>query len=186
LLARHIKEHEDGLQDVYRKRDAQSKLVAVREVLSNTKTWFHYENGPHAVTAAVMKELTPNVNFFLSKLTAPFIVAADLDSVGFRYKMTNGTPMPDPLPTAKSLSGAQRDMLALSFRLSSYIMFAAKLGMLVLDEPTAHFDTDNVGKFGELLSNIQKIATELDLQILIVSHHSEILPFCDSTLDLGR
>lgn len=168
------------------KRASQSKLVELRSTLTDVKTWFHYENGPHMVTSAVMKELTPNVNFFLSKLEAPFLVVADLDSVGFRYQMTDGTVMPESLPTAKSLSGAQRNMLALSFRLASYTMFAAKLGMLVLDEPTAHLDSRNVGKLGELLARLQKIAVELDLQVLVVSHHDEILPFCDSTINLGK
>lgn len=177
---------EEDLATLMAKREAQSAYVKATDVLTRVKQWFHYENGPHAVTAAVLKELTPNVNFFLSKLSAPFVVTPDLAAVGFRYQMTDGTQMPDELPNAKALSGAQKNMLAMAFRLASYCMFAAKLGVLVLDEPTAHLDQDNVGKFGELLSRIQQIAVDMDLQILIVTHHAEILPFCDATISLGK
>ena len=174
------------LTDIQAKRDAQASYVAKLETLNRVRNWFHYKNGPHAVVVDVMKRLTPNVNFFLEKLGAPFCVVADYDTVGFRYMMTNGTVNPDELPTAKSLSGAQRNMLAMAFRLSCYCMFASKLGILVLDEPTAHLDNNNVGKFGELLQRVQVMAAEMNLQILVVTHHLEILSFCDSTISIGN
>jgi len=174
------------LTDIQAKRDAQAGYIAKLETLNRVRNWFHYKNGPHAVVVDVMKRLTPNVNFFLEKLGAPFCVVADYDTVGFRYMMTNGTVNPDELPTAKSLSGAQRNMLAMAFRLSCYCMFAAKLGILVLDEPTAHLDNNNVGKFGELLQRVQVMAAEMNLQILVVTHHLEILSFCDSTISIGN
>jgi len=173
------------LAETQEKRVQQQGYLRKLETLNNIRNWFHYKNGPHAVVVDVMKRLTPNVNFFLAKLAAPFAVIADYDTVGFKYQMTNGTVNPLELPTAKSLSGAQKNMLALAFRLACYCMFSAKLGILVLDEPTAHLDNDNVGKFGELLQRLQVMAREMNLQILVVTHHAEILPFCDKTIVIG-
>lgn len=174
-----------ALADTLKKRDDDAGYIKKLETLNTVRNWFHYKNGPHAVVVDVMKRLTPNVNFFLAKLAAPFMVVADYDTVGFKYMMTNGTVNPEELPTAKSLSGAQKNMLALAFRLSCYCMFSSKLGILVLDEPTAHLDNDNVGKFGELLQRLQVMAREMNLQILVVTHHAEILPFCDKTIVIG-
>ena len=177
--------HVKALDDIAGKRKAQERLVKLRDRLSRCRSWFHYENGPHTVTITVMDALTPQVNHFLAQMSAPFVVVPDYDGVGFRYRKLDNADMPDPLPTARSLSGAQKNMLAAAFRLASYTMFSSKSGMLVLDEPTAHLDSENVSKVGELLSSVQKIAADMDLQIIIVTHHSEILPFCDSVIDLG-
>jgi len=175
-----------SLRETLVKRDQEAGYVKKLEVLNTVRNWFHYKNGPHAVVVDVMKRITPNVNFFLAKLAAPFSVIADYDTVGFKYMMTDGSVNPTELPTAECLSGAQKNMLALAFRLSCYCMFSAKLGVLVLDEPTAHLDSDNVGKFGELLQRLQVMAREMNLQIIVVTHHAEILPFCDKTIVIGQ
>ena len=63
-------------------------------------------------------------------------------------------------------------------------MFASKLGLLSLDEPTVYLDDSNVGRFCTLLEKIKEIAKKMDVQVLIATHERSVLPFCDSVVDL--
>lgn len=181
-LSASLEKASASLADVLQKKEKQADYVAKLAVLTDVRSWLHYQSGPHTIVTEVMRQLTPNVNYFLRKMEAPFSVEPDFDTVGFLYTMNNGSAMPEVPPAAKALSGAQRAMLAIAFRLASYCMFASKLGLLVLDEPTAHMDQNNVVKTGELLARVQEMAKEMDLQVVIVTHHQEILPFCDKTI----
>jgi DNA repair exonuclease SbcCD ATPase subunit len=95
-----------------------------------------------------------------------------------------GVPASGP-PDAVHLSGGEQVQLAIAFRFASYYMFANKFGLLCLDEPTAHLDDRNIGRFCDLIVQAKKLAVSMDLQIIISSHHRELIPFADTVIDLG-
>ncbi len=174
----------EALAEYSKKYEEEKKRVTKVEVLKTVRNWFHHSNGPGAVTSEILDRLSPTVNYFLNKLEAPFHVTPDKDNLTFRYTMTNSEIILEDQPTADSLSGAQKTILALSFRLACYHMFASKLGLLVLDEPLAHWDTENVGRFGELLQRLHTMVDEMGFQLIISTHHKEILPFCDAVRNI--
>ncbi len=172
------------ISNLEEKKKANDDIMARADIVQNVRNWFHYSNGPRTISTNVMARLNADVNRFLGEFTAPFVVVPQEEGVGFKVRFTDGRPMPQELPDASVLSGGQKVMLAVAFRLATYCTFANKLGLLVLDEPTAYLDDANIECFGELMSKISEIAKNLNLQILLATHERSILSLFSSTIEL--
>ena len=167
------------------KKAQQGPYRAALEILNKTRDWFHHSNGPRALAGSVLGELNQDVNKFLSQFTAPFTVEPSDMAFGFRCCFTDGRTLPKSgPPDAYVLSGGQRVQLACSFRMASYCMFANKLGLISLDEPTAYLDDANVGRFCDLMVQIKKIAQGMNLQVIMATHEKSLMPFADTVIDL--
>lgn len=178
----------DSLREYIRKLEEDKKsneLIMERvEVIQNVRNWFHYSNGPRTISTAVMQRLNEDVNRFLGEFTAPFTVEPLTEGVGFKVRFTDGRDMPEELPDASVLSGGQKVQLAVAFRLATYCTFASKLGLLVLDEPTAYLDDANIECFGELMAKISRIARNLNVQIIVATHEKQLSGVFDQTIEL--
>lgn len=172
-----------SLADAKRRRDNSENREKAYRVLTKVADWLHYSNGPHKLAARVMDDLTTDTNKFLESLGAPFTVSVDPETLGYVFSMNDGSVESQP---ADALSGGQKVLLAVSFRLASYCMFAGKYGLLTLDEPTAYLDEANVSNFCSLLDSIKSTAVSMDLQILISTHERAVLPYMDSVLDIDE
>ena len=175
-----------SLQTLKAKRDEQAGAQAKLKILNDVRDWFHYNNGPHTMAASVLSDMTQDVNTFLGHFGAEYSVINTDDGVGFKYRMHTGSDIPvGQWPDAYHLSGGQRIQLAISFRFAAYMMFASKLGLISLDEPTVYLDDRNIGNFCTLLGPIRDLAKKMNLQILIATHERAVLPFMDSIIDLA-
>lgn len=160
---------------------------AALDTLLRVRDWFHYSNGPHAVATSFLNVLTADVNMFLEKFTAPFMVVPDEESLGFKVHFTDGRQMPKgELPPADELSGGEKIMLAVSFRLANYKLFAAKLGLLTLDEPTVYLDKPNIVNFCAVVDVLKTIANNLNLQVIIATHEETVMTYFDSLVNLSQ
>lgn len=167
------------------KRSSHQTLRDALGTLSRVRDWFHYKNGPHTLSAGVLQTMNQEVNRFLSNFAAPFTVEPAGDTLGFLCYFTDGRPMPSTAPDATILSGGEKVQLAVAFRFAAYCMFASKLGLLSLDEPTVYLDSANVGRFGDLLQQVKQIAQGMNLQVLIATHEESVIPFCDTVINLS-
>jgi len=157
------------------------------KIVEDVKNWFSYRNGPRTMTQSVMGLLTDDVNRYLGQFGSSFTVVpmSSDEGMGFRYIMTDGSFVPNPPPDITQLSGGQKIALAVSFRFAVYSMFASKLGLLVLDEPTAYLDNETISRFGDMLSKIKELAQNMNLQVLISTHESQLGPVFDQTVAIG-
>ena len=163
---------------------AQDRLAARLATLEKVRDWFHYTNGPRVLVTQVLAALTDDVNRFLGNFTAPFVVVPDQEQVGFRVEFTDGRDRPPEPPGTDVLSGGERVQLAVAFRLAIYAMFAGKLGLLSLDEPTAYLDESNVDRFGLLLTKIREVAKNMNTQMFLATHEPAVIPYMDSVVEL--
>ena len=171
-----------SLKDAQKEQDELAKRLQVAE---HVKDWFHYANGPRVIVTYVLGVLTDDVNRFLGNFTAPFIVTPDPEQVGFLVQFTDGRDCPSDPPGTGVLSGGERVQLAVAFRLAIYSMFAGKLGLLSLDEPTAYLDESNVDRFGILLTKVKEIARNMNTQVFMATHERAVIPHMDSVIDLN-
>ena len=155
------------------------------KVVTDVKDWFAYRNGPRVMTQAIMALLTEETNRFLGQFGTPFNVVPMEEGMGFRCVFNDGRTIPNPPPEAGMLSGGQKIALAVAFRFAVYSMFAGKLGLLSLDEPTAYLDDDTIGRFGDMLGKIKELATNMQLQVLISTHESQLRGAFDQTVEIG-
>jgi len=167
------------------KQAQQSDLRAAVVVIGEVRDWFHYNNGPKTLSSSVLQDMTATVNDFLGQLGAPFTAVNNDRALGFNCVFHDGRVMPEEgMMDAHHLSGGQRMQLAIAFRLASYCMFAGRLGLLSLDEPTTYLDDANIGHFCSLLPKLKEVAKSMDLQILIATHAKEVLPHMDTVVNL--
>lgn len=172
-------------KDLKKAKRGQKLEIDARGTVETVRQWFHYSRGPHAVVLTVLDALAKDVNSFLGVFEAPFHVTPDKEKLLFRVSFTDGREQPEEPPPSDILSGGERIMLALSFRFSAYAMFAAKLGVLSLDEPTVYLDNYNVANFCKLLEKVKTLAGRMGLQVLISTHEREVMPLLDAVVDLG-
>ena len=180
-----IEEAERGLADLERV-NAENEVKARKiQVVRDVKDWFSYKNGPRVMSKAVMGMLVDETNKFLGQFGAPFVVTPVEEGMGFRCVFTDGRVVSSPPPEATMLSGGQKIALAVAFRFAVYMMFAGKLGLLSLDEPTAYLDDETIARFADLLGKIRQTAQNLDIQVLISTHETALAPAMDQTVTIG-
>lgn len=184
-LERRIIGIKQNLEAAERKKANTSVREGAYRTLQDVANWLHYSNGPHKLASRIMDDLTNDTNQFLETLGSPFSVSVDPATLGYVFSMNDGSGPKEPQP-AEALSGGQKVLLAVAFRLASYCMFAGKYGLLSLDEPTAYLDDANVANFCTLLESIKSTAVSMDLQILISTHERAVLPYMDSVLDIDK
>ncbi|HEX2068004.1 MAG TPA: AAA family ATPase, partial [Nitrososphaeraceae archaeon] len=81
-----------------------------------------------------------------------------------------------------SLSGGEKVAVALALRFAiSYMMGSGKLDFIILDEPTAHLDTERRKSMVKIISEAFKDGDGPLSQIIIITHDAEI--FEDSEVD---
>jgi DNA repair exonuclease SbcCD ATPase subunit len=170
-------------------QDREQKQAALKEVLDTlaaVRSWFHYQNGPQAVINSLLERITSGVNDFLDKFGAGFYAIPDFGTTSFKYWYTDGrVPPEDGYPPVSEMSGGEAVVLAVSFRFATYCLFASRIGLLTLDEPTVYLDDNNISRFCNLLQRVKELATDMNLQIFISTHEQAVMPFMDSTIKFG-
>lgn len=150
-------------------KDHQEQM---REVL-------HYSALPRLVSHHHLDRLSADVNAYLRLFDSPFRVEVD-DSLGFTSIFHHGGKR----RPAGRLSGGQKVVLALAFRLSVNNAFASDLGLLCLDEPTVGLDEHNLGSLETALGRLRELAKSTGLQVVMVTHERSLAPLFDNVISL--
>jgi len=174
------------VENLKAKKKEQARVFKTATLLTNVRNWFHYSQGPQTVINSLLQTITKDVNDFLARFGSTFYVIADPGTMSFRYCYHDGRPMPEGYPTVSELSGGEAIILAVSFRFATYCLFAGRVGLLALDEPTAYLDEHNVGCFCSLLERVRVVAAGMNLQVLVSTHEQQVLPFLDTAIQCGK
>lgn len=174
-----------AMAEIEQRRKAQAEYEKVVKTLTTAREWFHHTNGPHVVIKSALDDLTAGTQDFLRRFEAEFSISPDYEAACFRYFYNDGRPVSEGFAPVTELSGGQKVMLAVSFRLATYCMFAARLGLLTLDEPTIWLDAENVDSFCRMLGKVREIAAKMNLQILISTHEPGVANQVDSCVSFG-
>lgn len=185
-IVRSLSTLSETVASLRKAQEEQDRLAKRLQVAERVKDWFHYTNGPRILVTQVLGVLTDDINRLLGNFTAPFVVVPDPEQVGFKVEFTDGRDRPPEPPDTSVLSGGERVQLAVAFRLAIYGMFAGKLGLLSLDEPTAYLDESNVDRFGVLLTKIREVAKNMNTQMLLATHEASVIPYMDSVINLNE
>ena len=162
-----------GLLEAKLNMDVKNHLETLREVM-------HKSNLPKRVAFNYLKQTVVKMNGYLEDFNAPFRVYSD-DELMFWVRFNDGRNLP-----AARLSGGEKVVLALAFRLTVQFGVASGVNLLVLDEPTVGLDDDNIECLEMAFSRLRAMSKSSGLQVLIVSHEKAIERMCDHTISLYR
>jgi DNA repair exonuclease SbcCD ATPase subunit len=142
----------------------QKQLTAWLKDLSEWREVLHKDKLQKIIVENYLAMQLVKINDWLQKFKCPFSVhlADDLTLVA---KKSNGD-----VHTVRQLSGGQKTMLAIAFRLA-----ANEQSLLVLDEPTAGVDSEKLDKFAEFLSDLSSQLKREGRQLLLVTHDDRLL-----------
>jgi DNA repair exonuclease SbcCD ATPase subunit len=166
------------LDDLREKIERHKAMGALREVVSDVRDVFHWQNLPKRVAQSNLMGITGEINEALEIFGNPFWVEAD-ENLSFKVHFPNS-----PSRAAGALSGGQKAVLAICFRMAVNRLFGTDTGMMFLDEPTAGLDNDNIEYFQNALS---VLATEVrdKRQLVIITHAAELCGTFDQVIEMG-
>jgi len=177
----------ETLDYLYNRRDklvgdieeARVNKVA-KDHFENLKEVMHKSNLPKRLTVNYLKRTVIKLNEYLEDFNAPFRVYSD-DELVFWAKFNDGRDLP-----AARLSGGEKVVLALAFRLAVQFGVASGVNLLVLDEPTVGLDDDNIECLDTAFNRLRAMSKSSGLQVIVVSHEKAMERMCDHTLTLYK
>ncbi len=165
---------EDYRADVVSLRKRIAKCKATAKMQSQLSNWLkdltewreilHRDKLQRVIIESYLITQLEKINSWLVRFNCPFSVKLD-DDLTLLAKKQDGS-----LHTVRQLSGGQKTMLAIAFRLS-----ANEQSLLVLDEPTSGVDSDKLDKFAEFLSELSVQLKREGRQLLLVTHDDRLL-----------
>lgn len=183
----------DGQLDICRDlvQQLELELVAVgpaKEKAAQTTEWrrrleivkdvCHRESLPRDIAQAYLEQLEAGVNRYLEELGVDFRVHVG-EGLSFHTHFPDGRVVP-----AERLSGGEKVVFALAWRLTVNSAFAADVGLLCLDEPTAGLDSERLGCLRKALEKLRFLSGSHGLQCVIVTHERGLMPMFDHIIEL--
>ena len=98
-------------------------------------------------------------------------------------RLDNATAAESLTGSSGSLSGGEQVSVALALRLGmSHLLGASNLNFMILDEPTAHLDSERRKSLVNVLSQLTNLKEDdSSMQFIIITHDAEI--FDDSSVE---
>jgi DNA repair exonuclease SbcCD ATPase subunit len=118
-------------------------------------------------------------NDLLAQFDAGFSVEMG-SSLGFLARRHGGKPF-----AATRLSGGEKVLFSLAFRVKVNAMFASDVGLLVLDEPTAGVDEVNITCLERAFTKLRELSSSAGLQVIVVTHEQRLAPLFDHVHELS-
>jgi DNA repair exonuclease SbcCD ATPase subunit len=160
---------------------AEAKIASINEyrnILTTAREVLHRDNIPEAVLASYVGVLESACNMFLGMFGNPFAIMIDR-GMDIRCVMPSGYTA-----SARRLSAGQKCVLSVAMRFAINELFAKDFGLIILDEPTAFMDTDNIEYMRDLIAYIQTISQSTGIQTIIITHHRELISSFDNVIDI--
>lgn len=176
----HLERQLETHRKAARKAEARGRIAAH---LEEVRDLFHRDRLPKTVSQYYLNKLKAEVNANLADLDVPFrpFQVDSVEDLRFTVRFV------DTAETcrAERLSGGQKVLLALAFRLAVHSMFASELGLLCLDEPTAGLDEDNLANIGVALGKLREVSRARGLQVVLITHEKGLDNLSDRVVDLA-
>lgn len=125
---------------------------------------------PLAYAGEIFKAVTPLVQSKLERMQANFTVSPDPERpLTYRFVRTDGQ---EGYPMAQErLSGGQAIRLAVAMLVAAQRTILPDVGLLIMDEPSSHVDTDGVEHMRDLFANMSSVLENADMQLIVVDHN---------------
>jgi DNA repair exonuclease SbcCD ATPase subunit len=147
-----------------RSKNAREWLTQLDEVRDFT----HRDNFPRLAAQRWLEDMTELINQTLEQFDSPFYVEASEDLTFVAIK-PNGRR-----ERASRLSGGEKVLLALAFRFAVNSLLAGDVGMMILDEPTAGVDTDNISSLTDMLALVSDYTKKEGKQLILITHDDRL------------
>ena len=161
----HFTRAEQARQQVLELQATAARNQQVRTRLENLRQVLHRDNLPKVLLQQRLAAAGLDTNEALEVFGCPFRLAPREDRLSYRASFFDGRDQP-----IERLSGGEKVITALAFRIAVNARFAGALGLLCLDEPTVYLDADNVRCLEPALARLRQHAQTTGLQCVLITH----------------
>jgi DNA repair exonuclease SbcCD ATPase subunit len=180
VLRVQIDEKSKRLESLIRKRKQLHRAHDWINLVDRARARLHRDNIARDVGNDYLALMEGELNELLAGFGAPFVVEGS-DDLSFTCTKPDGRSCP-----AAWLSGGEKILLSLCFRLVVHETFASQLGVMVLDEPTDALDARNLDFLRTSLEGLRSLVADRQLQLIIVTHHEQLASVFDQVIRLER
>lgn len=177
---RRLRESEENLENTRRLEAKVANVASYRKLLEEARAVLHRDKLPRIVTQMYLARLNKLCAKYMEAFDAPFAVRV-LENLDIECFHPNGYAS-----LATRLSGGQKCVLSTVFRFATNRLFADKLGLLVLDEPTEFMDKDNVASMGDLIRSIRAESLASNMQTIVITHAEQLVSSFDRVIAIGK
>ena len=139
-------------------------LVAVRDAM-------HRDALPQMLRAYGAERLNDHLQTFVSVFNIPYTPFFTTEGLLNFVESTTNTSH-----DFRELSGGQRKVVALAYRMALVRLFANAINLAILDEPTAYVDKDNVEAMQGAFASLDKFAKARGMTVLVSTHEERLMP----------
>lgn len=168
-----LEEAEEAIKFAKKLEDWKAELIAVRSIV-------HRDALPKMIAQSHLDGLEDQMNESLAELGIDFRVKSKSSELAFDVIFNDGIRK---LP-AEALSGGEKVVFALAWRLAVNAKFSSDIGVLCLDEPTAGLDKDRLDCLRLAVEQMKKMSTSRGLQCIIITHAEDLMPLFDNVIEL--
>jgi exonuclease SbcC len=172
-LEKIVREREEKISELERRISMKPSLERSLKILRILEKSIFGREGllSQILTQIVARRLEEEVNKALETFLRQFRVSIERD-----FSIVIRSPG-EALLGINSLSGGERTMLAIAFRVALAKTLLGRLpGLMILDEPTQNLDAENKARLFEM---VREIAGLLE-QVIVVTHDEEIIEKADN------
>lgn len=173
-----IRADEQALDELAKIDERAVRTRSLVDLFNAVRNIFHHEALPKLAAQNYLEELTSEINDTLLSLDSPFQVESS-DNLSFRALFHDGRNVP-----AEALSGGEKAVFAIAFRIVVNSTFAGDLGLLCLDEPTAGMDKKNIKCLSTAFERLKVLSNSTGLQCVVITHEEALMPFFDNVISL--
>lgn len=155
---------------------ANKRRLEWKAFVEKARLLLHRDNLPRLVAQRYLGSLNTKLAQYLEIFEVPF--ASHIDGELNINCVFGG----NRTVNASRLSGGQKVMLGIAFRFAVHELFAADLGLMILDEPTAYLDDDHLDCVFELLEKVKNYSRTSGLQLIVVTHEQRLMGVFDSVI----
>ncbi len=173
-----VEQHEALIDALRVKEQEEERDAAWVSVCRHAREVLHVNGLPSLIIREYAKLLNRGIAYYMSVWEAPFSLELD-DTLAFTATFSDGRVLP-----GYRLSGGQRIVASTSFRLAMAATFAKQVGLLILDEPSNHLDSNNIIHLQQLLLRLKELAGSTGRQVIMVDHEESLVGFFDNVITL--
>jgi DNA repair exonuclease SbcCD ATPase subunit len=180
ILIRSLTDDQDTLYQLQTIEQQAESELAWSDYSGKMRHILHRDNLPKVVAQYYLEIMQEEINKLLIRFDCPFIVLTD-DTLSFEVQFKDRRKMP-----AARLSGGEKVLLAIAFRVVVNDVFARDLGLLCLDEPTAGLDDGNLSCLKIAIERLKELSSSRGLQLIMITHEKDLSYLFDHKIELGK
>lgn len=172
------------LGELINRQSKNDRRVELIRMLQMSREVVGKNGAPKDYCSHVFNQITDVVQSLLVEMGANFTVEPDPDRP-MTYSFVRTDNDDGYSMGQERLSGGQAIRLAMALLIACQQMVLPDVGLLVLDEPSSHIDSEGVANMRDMMLSLNTLLEAADMQLILVDHNETLNAAFGKTIQLA-